>query len=124
MRELTRESIGDALDVYAKHHGSTVYVMPGNECQYIEFDEEGTRVASCLYGHVMLDLGVPMADLCRLEGRTIDSVLKNRGVTDQRLIKAALMSQMVQDTCMFTWSDCVTVFHAILELGTCDGDWT
>jgi|SRR6185436_5903892 len=121
---LTRESIGDALDVYAKHHGSTVYEMPGSECKYVEWDfDTCTLVGGCLYGHVMTDLGMSLETLAdNWEGKEINAILKSYGVDDARLINAALCSQRVQDTCELSWAHAVQTFHAILELGTRDID--
>lgn len=116
MLELTRDGIGAQLDYYSETAGETTYIMPGIMCQYLERDYEGSTIPSCLYGHVLIDLGVDMEWLDSMESKGINNVLKSLGVTDERLINAVQMSQLTQDTCLFTWAQCVQVFYEFLVL--------
>jgi hypothetical protein len=117
----TREAMDVLFASYA-YRVDYYYSNDGDECTYLERDNEGTWVPSCLFGHVLSDLGMPVDFILKWEMKSINMVLAGCGVKDARLITAVWCAQLVQDTEKLTWGDAIQAYYEILRLGTADGD--
>lgn len=101
MRELTRENVSEALAKLVERFGRDyVYVPPSGpqgDCVYFCTTVDGLE-PSCLWGHVLTDLGMSYAELETHKDKSLRNLLRDIGVTDDGLRRAAMRSQSLQDT--------------------------
>lgn len=116
MLNLTRENVSEALLAVINQEGrNKVYLPPdglGTDCVYFCRGNDGLE-PSCLWGHVLLRLGMTYDELETHSTSSIRTLMLAIGVTDQGLMAAASKSQAFQDTGS-TWIVCFQTFISSL----------
>jgi len=114
---LTRENVLEALTAVVEQKGRDyIYVPPGGktgDCVYFCKGNDGLE-PSCLWGHVLIRLGMCYHELEMYAGKTVNQVFDYLGVDDADLRIAALRSQVLQD-CGSSWGVAYDAFVRCLS---------
>lgn len=86
------------------------YAAAPADCRYTEYDENGPTAPSCIAGHVLHRLGVPLDELRQWEGNNIHGLQENYINLPAGAYEGLSAAQEAQDGGK-TWGEALNIYN-------------